>query len=144
MVLIFLFYLFIFGWAVWHVGSQFPDQGSNLCHLHQKHGFMTTGPTEKSPDNGFKHLKNLFHIFMFSQQKTKRHILLDFIKPNFWFRKYHQQACFRDYFIQFSSVTWSCATLCDLMDCSIPGFPVHHQLLELTQIHVHRVMSHES
>ena len=33
----------------------------------------------------------------------------------------------------------SCPTLCDPMDRSMPGFPVHHQLLELTQTHVHRV-----
>ena len=39
----------------------------------------------------------------------------------------------------FSSVTQSCPTLCDPMDCSMPGFPVHHQLLELAQTHVHRV-----
>ena len=37
----------------------------------------------------------------------------------------------------FSSVIQSCATLCDPMDCSTPGFPVHHQLLELTQTRVH-------
>ena len=41
--------------------------------------------------------------------------------------------------LQFSSVAQSCLTLCDPMDCSIPGFPVHHQLLELTQTHVHWV-----
>ena len=34
-----------------------------------------------------------------------------------------------------SSVTQSCSTLCDPMDCSTPGFPVHHQLPELTQTH---------
>ena len=38
---------------------------------------------------------------------------------------------------QFSSGSQSCLTLCDPMDCSMPSFPVHHQLLELTQIHVH-------
>ena len=38
-----------------------------------------------------------------------------------------------------SSVSQSCPTLCHLMDCSTPGFPVHHQLPELTQTHVHRV-----
>ena len=43
------------------------------------------------------------------------------------------------YRIQFSSVTQSCPTLCDPMDCSTPGFPVHHQLLELAQTHVHWV-----
>ena len=39
----------------------------------------------------------------------------------------------------FSSVTHSCPTLWDLMDCSTPGFPVLHQLPELAQTHVHRV-----
>ena len=40
---------------------------------------------------------------------------------------------------QFSSVTQLCPTLCDPMNCSTPGLPVHHQLPELTQTHVHRV-----
>ena len=39
--------------------------------------------------------------------------------------------------IQFSSVTQSCLTVCDPMDCSMPGLPVHHQLPEFTQTHVH-------
>ena len=43
------------------------------------------------------------------------------------------------FFYQFSSVTQLCPTLCDPMDCSRPDFPVHHQLLELTQTHVHWV-----
>ena len=38
-----------------------------------------------------------------------------------------------------SSVSQSCPTLCEPMDCSMPGFPVHHQLLELAQTHVHQV-----
>ena len=41
--------------------------------------------------------------------------------------------------LQFSSVTHLCPSLCDPMNCSTPGFPVHHQLPELTQIHVHQV-----
>ena len=41
--------------------------------------------------------------------------------------------------VQFSSVTQSCPTLCDPMDCSTPGVPIHHQLPEFTQTHVHRV-----
>ena len=40
---------------------------------------------------------------------------------------------------QFSSVTQSCPTLCDPIDCSTPGLPVHHQLPEFTQTHVHWV-----
>ena len=39
----------------------------------------------------------------------------------------------------FSSITQSCPTLCDPMNCSIPGLPVHHQLPESTQTHVHWV-----
>ena len=41
--------------------------------------------------------------------------------------------------IQFCSVAQSCLTLCDPMDCSTPGLPVHHQFPELTETHVHRV-----
>ena len=41
--------------------------------------------------------------------------------------------------VQFSSVAQSCPTLCDPMACSTPGLPVHHQLLEFTQTHIHRV-----
>ena len=40
--------------------------------------------------------------------------------------------------VQFSSVAQSCLTLCDLMNHSTPGLPVHHQLLEFTQTHVHQ------
>ena len=41
--------------------------------------------------------------------------------------------------VQFSSVTQSCPTHCDPMNCSTPGLPVHHQLPESTQTHVHWV-----
>ena len=42
---------------------------------------------------------------------------------------------------QFSSVAQSCPTPCDPMNHSTPGLPVHHQLPELTQTHVHRVVA---
>ena len=41
--------------------------------------------------------------------------------------------------VQFSSVVQSCLTLCNPMDCSMPGFRLHHQLPELAQTHVHQV-----
>ena len=41
--------------------------------------------------------------------------------------------------VQFSSVTQSCLTLCNPMDCSMPGLPLHHQLLEFTRTHIHQV-----
>ena len=40
---------------------------------------------------------------------------------------------------QFSSVPHSCLTLCDPMDCSTSGFPVHHQFPEFAQTHIHQV-----
>ena len=43
------------------------------------------------------------------------------------------------YSVQFSSVAHLCPTLCDPMNLSTPGLPVHHQLLEFTETHVHRV-----
>ena len=51
----------------------------------------------------------------------------------------HMKICSTSLIIQFSSVTQLRLTLCDPMDCSMPGFPVHQQLLGLTQTHVHRV-----
>ena len=41
--------------------------------------------------------------------------------------------------VEFSSVIQLCPTLCNPMDCSMPGFPVHNQLMELAKTHVHRV-----
>ena len=46
---------------------------------------------------------------------------------------------FTIFFFQFSSVAQSYPTLHNPMDCSMPGLPVHHQLSESTQTHVHRV-----
>ena len=54
----------------------------------------------------------------------------------FTYKNYKRKSC-RQY--QFSSVAQSCPILCNPMDCTMPGFPVHHQLPEPTQTHVHRV-----
>ena len=42
-------------------------------------------------------------------------------------------------FLGLNAAAQSCPVICDPMDYSTPGFPVHHQLLELAQIHVHQV-----
>ena len=47
--------------------------------------------------------------------------------------------CYNHDHLQFCSVVQSCPTLFDPMDYSTPGFPVHHQLPELAQTHVHQV-----
>ena len=49
------------------------------------------------------------------------------------------QSTLREVILQFSSVAQSCPTLCEPMNRSTPGLPVHHQLPEFTQTHVHRV-----
>ena len=54
-------------------------------------------------------------------------------KPAIW------DFLFKPFSVQFSSVAQSCPTLCDPMNCSTPGLPVHHKLLEFTQTQVHRV-----
>ena len=63
-------------------------------------------------------------------------------KPRTWDRDGHTGLlgdCIDISAVQFSSVAQSCLTHCDPMDCSMPGLPVHHQLLEFTQTHVHWV-----
>ena len=51
-----------------------------------------------------------------------------------------ENVCSRSLIIQFSLVAQSCLTLCNHMDCSMPGLPVHRQLPEFTQTHVHWVV----
>ena len=53
----------------------------------------------------------------------------------------HDSACMHAcmHALHFSSVVQLCPTLCNPMDCSMPGFRVHHQLPELTQIHIPQV-----
>ena len=56
-----------------------------------------------------------------------------------WWPKWEENPEKRGYMYQFSSLGQSCLTLCDPMNRSTPGLPVHHQLLEFTQTHVHQV-----
>ena len=51
----------------------------------------------------------------------------------------HQRSSQLQPLVRFSSVAQSCSTLCDPMNRSMPGLPVHHHLLEFTQTHVHQV-----
>ena len=74
-------------------------------------------------------------LFFFSSIKTA-HLLLPLNKSRVCFKR----AWFLQFYIQFSSVqSLSHIWLCNPMDCSTPGFPVHHQLPELVQTHVHWV-----
>ena len=79
------------------------------------------------------------------------HVIASFIIKTVAFIKITRKSCFRYNFqisftllfiiisFQFSSVAQLCLTLCHPMDCSTPGFPVHHKFPEHTQTHVHWV-----
>ena len=73
-------------------------------------------------------IHTIWHLAFFSHNNTENFFPYQFIK-SFLILHY---SCI-------SSVTQSCPTLCNPMDCSIPDLPVHHQLLEFTQTHVHWV-----
>ena len=83
--------------------------------------------------------------FLACGQDTRINSFLLVSSLTFWATGHSQQnpefnsCCFFASSVQFSSVIQSCLTLSDLMDCSTPCFPVHHQFLEFTQIHVHQV-----
>ena len=62
-----------------------------------------------------------------------------FFDPNLCISSYLEKHLIPSWWHQFSSVTQPCLMLCDPMNHSIPGRPVHHQLPEFTQTHVHRV-----
>ena len=78
-----------------------------------------------------------------AQKKRKGSLLFKTLIPPWGLHSHDQTASPRPtshyYHIQFSSVAQSCPTLCDPMNCSMPGLPVHHKLPEFTQTHVHRV-----
>ena len=59
--------------------------------------------------------------------------------PSFLLRTFHYLLSHNQYQFSLSSGAQSCPTLCDPMNCSMPGLSVHHQLLESTQTHVHWV-----
>ena len=73
-------------------------------------------------------------VYGISQARIPEWVAISFSKLPSW-PKHKIHVCY----IQFSSVAQSCSTLCDPMNHSMPGLPVHHQLPEFTQTHVHRV-----
>ena len=93
----------------------------------------------------FKMVLNCFHSTFFNPFMCSKYLVLYFLGFVFQCLNYesmtHLQETWKKNKVtyQFSSVAQSCQTLCDPMNCSTPGFPVLHQLLELVQAHVHWV-----
>ena len=93
------------------------------------------------------HLTSLLRNLYAGQEATvrTRHGTMDWLQIG---KGVHQgcilSPCLSNLYVEFNSVQFSsasqlCLTLCNPMDCNMPGFPVHHQLQELSQIHVHQV-----
>ena len=78
-------------------------------------------------------LEDLLHIILFFVSSTNSNSL--FKTQLLWSLNQTFTICS----VQFNSVAQSCPTLCNPMNHSMPGLPIHHQLPESTQTHVHRV-----
>ena len=110
----------------------------------QQHVFSLIGDSLKIFSSSVAHFENTQFSVKFQKSVNSQNCLLlckilrsllEAVGLQYIWFKYFLTQCQH----QFSSVTQSCPTLCDPMNCSTPGLPVHHQLLEFTQTHVHRV-----
>ena len=83
----------------------------------------------------------VFRILLFSSISLHWSLRKSFLSPCYSVELWFQMGIYFlfSFAFQFSSVTQSCLTLCDHMDHSMPGLPVHHQLPEFTQTHLHWV-----
>ena len=101
----------------------FPGKSTGVgCHCLLQRIFLTQGSNP-----GLPHCRQtLYHL---SHQGNPS--LLCNVHKSFWMLDRSS--------VHFSSVAQLYLTLCDSMNCSTPGLPVHHQLPEFTQTHVHRV-----
>ena len=90
---------------------------------------ICTQKTIRSQWKNQKWHKQIERYIMFVDQKNQ------YCENDYTTQGYLQIQCS----VQFSSVAQSCPTLCDPMNCSTPGLPVHHQLPEFTQTHIHQV-----
>ena len=112
---------FIFLVSSFLLGSIWATLKSNLFQPdhHQKLFIKMLDNKEKSKS---KTKVNVFSVILYHRWslKSKKHINMSI------------------YSVQLSSVAQSCPTICDPMNCSTPGLPVHHHLPEFTQSHVHR------
>ena len=84
--------------------------------------------------NIYKSINVIHHI---NKLKDKNHMIISIDAEKAFDKIQHTFMIYDS--VQFSSVTQSCPTLCDLMNRSMPGLPVHHHLMESTQTHVHCV-----
>jgi len=110
---------------------------NNACHILKY--FLLHSPMEK------KHVYMCIYIYTYSYWNASLNKIWSLLRKFIWLDLFSHNKSDRiiinlcHIIIQFSSVTQSCLTVCDPMDCNMPGLPVHHQLPEFTQAHVHWV-----
>ena len=112
---------------------QAPPAGQGPCPKASR-GLSAVPPTQSSPSMPLT--LSLLQLYL------KCHLLRKAFSGHCVQILFYSAICawpFSFFTVQFSSVTQSCPTLCDPRGCSTPGLPVHHQLPELAQTHVHRV-----
>ena len=99
---------------------------------------LMLGKTEGRRRRGWQKMRWLECItVLWTGSWNKKRTLMEIPLKSKWRLEFHFLK--RISSVQFSSVAQSCLTLCDPMNCSTPGLPVHHQLPEFTQTHIHRV-----
>ena len=140
-----LLYFYLVAWHLSCCMRDLPQVGRNSDPLHWESRILNTEP----PGKFFKALilKAGVYIFLESSHITstaKTYFPFFFFNIWKWLWIQHEVTAQKTPFlfsrvIQFSSVAQSCPTLCDPMNRSTLGLPVHHHLPEFTQTHVHRV-----
>ena len=113
--------------------SRGSSQPRDRTHVFSTAGrFLTVGPLGKPQfpwsKKGICFVRSSWFFSLISLEISEK-----FYQDEHWFCTWIEVS------VQFSSVAQSCPTFCDSMNRSMPGLPVHHQLLEFTQTHVHWV-----
>ena len=135
-------WLFVTPWTVAH---QVPPS-FGLSRQEYSSGLPLPSPgvfPTQGLNPGLSHCRQTFTIWATREVITNKHLSLtaspgegDLMRL-FCYTAGKFSVCF--WILQFSSVAQSCSTLCNPMNRSTPGLPVHHQLPEFTQTHVHHV-----
>ena len=114
-----------------------PDPGIEPASPALAGGFFTTEPPGKPWRGGIS--AKWLTGFTSSYGRQLHGNWVNKLHESTYFQQVHRQAFFILVWYQIRSVAQSCPTLCDPMNRSTPGLPVHHQLPEFTETHVHRV-----
>ena len=123
----------------------YPWQETFFCH-HLKCFFLYVGPHLKRllpvfTDNRliYMSLENEVIGIIIHETDFRMQYCCQLLEKIWWQKKNASAISMIISSVQFSSVAQLCPTFCNPMDCSTPGFPVHHQFLELAHSHVHWV-----